>query len=96
MASIFAVPARKLMGDPIDLSNWSPHKTNAVRTQLIYSESTSRKVEVLDNVLIEQLRQNKRECEIVKYATDQIMYNSRPEILSHILNKLNRNLLQQC
>ena len=45
----------------------------------------------IDNFLIRQLDANKRECEIVKYATDQIMLNSGTEILSEILKKLDLN-----
>ena len=91
LASIFNLPVAKLVAIPVDLCNWSPHKTNALRTQLIYAGPTSRKVEVLDNLLMHQLRQHNRECEIIKYATDQIMYNSGTEILSVILNKLSLN-----
>ena len=79
------------MKNPIDLCNWSPHKTNALRTQLMYAGSTTRKLEVLDNLLIHQLQQNKKECEIIRYATDEIMCNPGTEILSIILNKLNLN-----
>ena len=89
MASIFNLPAVKLNETPVDLCNWSPHKINALRTQIIYAASTSRKVEVLDNLLIHQLQQNNRECEMIKYATDEIMYNSGTEILSAIVSKLN-------
>lgn len=89
LASVFNLPACRLIKTPVELSNWSPHKTNALRTQLIYAATTSRKVEVLDNLLIHQLQQNSRECEIIKCATDQIMYNSGMEILSVLLNKLN-------
>ncbi|HEX7902985.1 MAG TPA: helix-turn-helix domain-containing protein [Chitinophagaceae bacterium] len=89
LAGIFNIPAAKLIEAPVDLSNWSPHKTNALRTQLIYAGSTPRKIEVLDNLLIHQLQQHNKECEIIKYATDQIMYDPGTEILSAILNKLN-------
>jgi AraC-like DNA-binding protein len=91
LASMFNLPAAKLVSMPVDLCNWSPHKTNALRTQLIYAGPTSRKVEVLDNLLMHKLRQQNRECEIIKYATDQIMYNSGTEILSGVLNKLGLN-----
>ncbi len=90
LASIFNIPAAKLLENPIDLCNWSPHKTNALRTQLIYAAPTRRKIEVLDNLLIHQLEQHKKECEIIKYATDQIMCNSgTTEILSATLENLN-------
>jgi len=91
LASMFNMPAAKLLDSPIDLGNWHAHKTNALKTQLIYASSTSRKIEVLDNLLIQQLQQHKRECEIIKYATDQIMLDPGTEILSEILGKLDLN-----
>ncbi len=88
LAGIFNIPAAELLKGPVDLSNWSPHKTNALRTQLTYAGSTPRKIEVLDNLLIHQLAENKKECEIIKYATDQIMFDPGTEILSKILGHL--------
>jgi len=91
LSTVFNVQAKKLIGDAVDLSQWSPHKTNALRTQLIYAASTQQKIKVLDNLIIQQLQQNNKECEIIKYATDEIMRNPGTEILSAILNKLNIN-----
>ena len=91
LASMFNINAAKLIDSPIDLCNWHAHKTNALKTQLIYAQSTSRKIEVLDNLLIHQLQQNKRECEIIKYSTDQIMIDPGTEILSEMLRKLDLN-----
>ena len=91
LASMFNMNAAKLLASPIDLDTWHAHKTNALKTQLIYSPSTSRKIEVLDNLLIQQLQQHKRECEIIKYATDQIMLDPGTEILSEMLSKLDLN-----
>jgi len=91
LASLFNIPAKKLMQSPVDLSNWSPHKTNALKTQLICADSTQRKIDVLDNLLIHQLQQQHKECEIIKYATDEMMIHTGKEILSTLLKKLNIN-----
>jgi len=91
LASIFNMNAAKLLPSSIDLDTWNAHKANALKTQLIYASSTSRKIEVLDNLLIQQLQQHKRECEIIKYATDRIMLDPGTEILSEILSKLDLN-----
>ena len=91
LSTVFDIAATKLIETPIDLSNWSAHKTNALKTELIYATSTQRKIEVLDNLLIHQLQQNNKECEIIKYATDQIMLDPNTEILSVTLKKLNLN-----
>jgi len=91
LSTVFNVPAKKLIEDPVDLSIWNAHKTNALRTQLVYTLFTQQKIEVLDNLLIHQLQQNNKECEIIKYATDEIMCDPGTEILSTILNKLDLN-----
>ena len=91
LASIFNVAASVLVKSPVDLSTWNAHKTNALRTQLIYAASTAQKTGVLDHLLIHQLEENKRECEITRFATDEMMCNPGTEILSAILNKLQLN-----
>jgi len=89
LATIFNIFATRLAKDPVELSNWYQQKINALKTQLIYADTTSRKIEVLDNLLIHQLEQNKRDCEIIKCATDEIMYDPGTAILSEMLSKLN-------
>jgi len=91
LASIFNISATVLMKACIDLCHWNAHKTNALRTQLMYAASTSDKVQVLDNLIVHQMQQTRRECAIITYATDQIMCNSGTEILSDILKKLSLN-----
>ncbi len=88
MASVFNISANKLLEKPFDLSIWNPHKYNALKTQLIYATNTLRKVEVLDNLIIQQLHENQQVCKIIQYATDQILNNSNKEVLGEILNEL--------
>lgn len=91
LASIFNVAARKLLAEPIHLHNWNAHKTNALRTQFAYTKSTTEKVDVLDNLLINELTANKRECNIILYSTDYIMSNHGAETLAELLKKLDLN-----
>ena len=70
LSTVFNVPAKKLAQESLDLSKWNAHKTNAVKTQLVYARSTTKKIEALDSLLILQLQENKNECGIIKYATD--------------------------
>lgn len=88
LASMFGIPATQLMQAPVDLGNWDPHKTNALRTQLVYAGPTDRKVEILNNLLILQLQENYRECEVIRNVTDQILCNPGAEALSEIQEKL--------
>lgn len=91
LSTVFNLPAKKLIREPVELSNWNPHKTNALKTQLIYAPSTTKKIEALDSLLIHQLEENKNQCEIIKFATDEIMSDPGTEILSAVLNKLELN-----
>lgn len=91
LAGLFNMPAKQLLSTPVDLCNGDPHQYNALRTQLIYADSTSRKVEVLDNLLVQQRNGNRKIVDIIQYATDQIMCNSGTEILSEILQELKLN-----
>lgn len=91
MAAIFDIAAKQLLDGPVKLCHAVPHPYTALTTQLLYSNTSSRKIEVLDNVLIQLLTQHRRECEIVRYATDQIMYRSDKEILSFVQESLNIN-----
>ena len=85
---MFNVAAVRLMKASIDLSHWSPHKTNALKTQLFYASSTKSKIEILDHLLIQQLQQQNNECRIIRYATDEMMLNTNKEILAGLLKKL--------
>ncbi|MES1216395.1 MAG: helix-turn-helix domain-containing protein [Bacteroidota bacterium] len=91
MATFFDIPAKQLLQNPVDLASWNAHKINALKAQLIYAKSTSQKAEALDNLLIQQLQQHKKECEIIKYVTDEMMCNSDTEILSVMRDKLKLN-----
>jgi AraC-like DNA-binding protein len=91
IASLFNLPAKKLADNPLDLRMWNAHKINALITQLGYATTTSHKVEILEGLLMHQLNENKRECEIIRYATDQIMLNSNTEILSEVITSLRMN-----
>ena len=90
-AGLFNIPAKKLSEKPFELSIWDPHKYTALKTQLIYATGTLRKIEVLDNLLIQQLNENQQLCKIIQYATDQIMNNSGKEIIAEILAALTLN-----
>ncbi|MBL7764123.1 MAG: AraC family transcriptional regulator [Chitinophagaceae bacterium] len=91
VACLFNLSAAKLVKDPVELSTWNPHQINALKTQLIYAQTTTQKVEALDNLLIYQLKQHKKECEMIRLITDEIMYNPTTEILSQVQEKLQIN-----
>jgi AraC-like DNA-binding protein len=88
LAAIFNIAANKLNEKPIELNGWHPQKTNALLTQLMYAKPTFQKIKVLENFLLHQLELNRKEAEIIQFATDQIMYNPGTEILGEMIKKL--------
>jgi AraC-like DNA-binding protein len=91
LTSIFKVAAKALIKNSMDLTNWSPHKFNALKTQLIYADTVTRKMEVLDNLLIQQHIENRDLYQKIQYATETIMRNPKNEILTDILVELKMN-----
>ena len=91
LAGLFKIAAKELSKTPVDLGNWSPHKFNALRMQLIYAASTPGKIETLDHLLIQQQIENQKLCEIIRFATDRIMYHSEKEVISEIRKELKLN-----
>lgn len=91
LACMFNVPAAELVKDPVRLSEWNAHHANALKAQLIYSQTTARKIEVLDNLLMQQLKQHHKECEMIRWVTDEIMCNPATEILSQVQQQLQIN-----
>lgn len=96
-ASIFNVPIKKMTDGVLNLSIWNPHKYNALRAQLIYAKDIKRKLEVLDNLLIQEHTENKQALEIIQTATDQILHSSNKEVLSELIRalKINERTLQR-
>jgi len=88
MATLFNIPAA-ILKTTMNLSQWNPHRTNALKTQLLYAATTDQKAEALESMLIHQLKENKKECELIRYATDQILLNSGTEILSTLAGQIN-------
>ena len=91
LASIFNLSAAVIVKNPLELSEWNAHKTNALKTQLSYAKKTAETIEVLDGLLLHQLQQQQRECEIIRHSTDRIMLDSGKEILSEILAEMKLN-----
>jgi AraC-like DNA-binding protein len=89
LSPMFKVPAKELKENPIELHRWNAQKSMALRLQLIPAKSIEKKLEILNHFVVTQLDVNKRECEIIQFATDRLMQNSDTEILGEILRELN-------
>lgn len=85
LATIFKLSAQDLKAKPIELNLWNAQKAMALNIQLYHSKSTQEKVEILSHFIFTQIESNKRDCEMIRYATDTIMHNSNTDILSQLL-----------
>jgi AraC-like DNA-binding protein len=88
MATMFNIAASKLKDAPVDLYYWDAHKTNSLRTQLMYARSTSEKLEVTDHLLIQQMKEQQKECEIIRQATDEMLFHADADIFHGLTGKL--------
>ena len=88
LATIFKLSAKDLKAKPIELNLWNAQKAMALNIQLYHSKSTQEKVEILSHFIFTQIESNKRDCEMIRYATDTIMHNSNTDVLSQLLENL--------
>ena len=89
MSPLFNIAASEIVNRPVEISVWSPHKYNALKIQLAHAEKTLQKVDVLENLLLQELNQNKRNCDIVQHATDSIMLDPGTGSLAKVIQQLN-------
>jgi|SRR5690606_6303457 len=89
LATIFKLSAQELKEKSVELNLWNAQKAMALNIQLHHSKSTQEKVEVLSHFIFAQIESNKRDCDIIRYATDSIMQNTNTDILSQLLQELN-------
>ncbi|MES3019616.1 MAG: DUF6597 domain-containing transcriptional factor [Bacteroidota bacterium] len=78
LPALFNISAKDLKTAPIEFSSLSPHKFNAIQTQIAYAESTMTKKKVLENLIAEALIHSGRTCEIIQSVTEHIM--SSPDV----------------
>lgn len=88
LATIFKLSAKDLKANPIEINLWNAQKAMALNIQLYHSKSTQEKVEILSHFIFTQIGCNKRDCEIIRYATDSIMQNSNTDVISQLLENL--------
>jgi AraC-like DNA-binding protein len=88
LGTIFKLSAHDLKEKPVELNLWNAQKAMALSIQLHHLKSTQQKVETLSHFIHSQIQINQRDCEIIRYATDSIMQNSKADSLSNLLEDL--------
>lgn len=88
LATIFKISAQELKTKTIGLNLWNAHKSMALDVQLAHSGSVREKLAVLTHFISAQIESNQRDCEMIRYATDAIMQNSKTDVLSQLIKEL--------
>jgi AraC-like DNA-binding protein len=88
LAALFNLAAARLVKAGVDLHCWDAHKVNAVKTQLFYADTSSEKVLVIENLLMQQLLENQKQCEAIQYSTDRMMSDPAAGILAELQSEL--------
>jgi AraC-like DNA-binding protein len=88
ISSMFDIAMVKLVKGAVPLEHWSARKSKALYKQLAKGLSTNGKIDVIESLLLQQLCDNKKTCDFIAFATDQIMQNSNPDSLSSIVKRL--------
>lgn len=91
LAPIFNLSAKDLKAEPMDLSGWNAHKTNALRIDLATSSTVEKKRSALERLLVVQLQEQAEICELIHKVTERIMNDSDKDILSIVRKELDVN-----
>jgi len=84
MPCIFNVSAKNLMQQPVALQKGPEIPADNI-------DPLTAKLQALNHWIIKHINKNKRNCEIIKFATDELMNHNEPEILLKIQNDLSLN-----
>lgn len=89
LGTIFKLSARDLKEKPFELNLWNTRKARTLDVQLNHSRSVPEKTEILSHFIFTQIQSNRRDCELIRYATDTLMQHSNANALSRLLKDLN-------
>ncbi len=84
----FNVSAESLRKGKLNLLDWDATRLSTLSRDLDIHDSILKKVEVLEDFLTDQVNRQRRACELVRYATDAIMYHPTAEILTEVVQHL--------
>lgn len=73
IGTIFKLSVHKLKEHPIELKLWNAQKTLALNTQILHAKSETEVIDVLSHFISTQIQVNRRDCDIIRYATDKLM-----------------------
>ncbi|MBC7848772.1 MAG: AraC family transcriptional regulator [Chitinophagaceae bacterium] len=76
MPAIFNLAASKLLKEPIDLFDLMKSKSTSLHEQLRETHATASHTDVLNDFLFQQLKRNRRQCEIIQTVTDQLLVDT--------------------
>lgn len=84
---IFKCSVQALKEETIDLNRWNAQKAMALQLQILQAKSQKQQIEVLSHFIFTQIQANKRDCELIRNATDALMQKSNTE-LSQLVEEL--------
>lgn len=89
LPAAFKCSAKDLKEGPLELDRWNAWKSKALQVRLDHSKSTADKINCLEWFISEQIESNRRDCEMIRCATDALMQDSSAEMLAQLVSKLN-------
>lgn len=88
LGPLFGIAAQELTDHPIDLTSWKPAKVSELTEQLLNTDTTSKKLKLLNNFILNLIKNSNKDCQVIKYSADQLMFCPKPDALPNIRNDL--------
>lgn len=88
IGSIFKRSVKELREEAIALNCWNAQKAMALQLQILLAKSQKKQIEILSHFVFTQIQTNKRDCELIRNATDALMQNPNTDALSQLVEEL--------
>lgn len=88
LGATFGISAQVLRNAPVDLETWNARKAMAVNARLRQARSARDKTHIVSLFLLDQIQANRRNCAMIRLATDTLMHTPNAEVLARLLRNV--------
>lgn len=89
LGTIFNLSAKDFNKTPKALEHWDARQAMAIKLQMPHAQSTLKKVGILEEFILAQVRAQQKYCDLILNATDRLLEDPTVNALSRLLKEQN-------
>lgn len=92
LAALFDLPARQVAKGPINVDQWNESESAQLKARLSQAHTPAALLGVLEEFFIGLLSRHHHACDVIRKATDRILYDPASDVLSQLPGQLHLTL----